>query len=501
MKQNLKPVGYNELVRRYKLDVLPHWKESYLSPKQVLKSFLEEGKIVDIYTPRYDPGESLESQLTFALKYDGINLEILSELFKSVASEEITGIIHSQPTGKYARIVWFLYEWLTGDVLPVDDLKQGNYIPVLNDGLYYTLSGKLVKKSKRHRIINNLLGTPAYCPFVRKTETLKIFEKMQLDKNARDIIGQYPGDILYRATQFLYTKETKSSFEIEKEYPGKRRTARFVELLRRAASSDVLSRDELVRLQKEIVDERFAMDDFRNFQNYIGQTISPTRETVHFIAPKPEDLHSMIEGWITCSKHMMQSEIDPVVTAAVVGFGFVFLHPFEDGNGRLHRYLIHQVLSSKRFTPEGFVFPISATMQKQLPKYDETLEKFSRELMKYVEYRLDEDGRMTVLNDTANYYRYPDMTFQAERLFEFVKDTIENELQAELEFLDIFEQSRRKIREIVDLPDRKLDNFVRLCIEGKGSISKRKRTQFDYLTEAEFEEMEKVVTNEIKRYK
>jgi hypothetical protein len=38
-------------------------------------------------------------------------------------------------------------------------------------------------------------------------------------------------------------------------------------------------------------------------------------------------------------------EVDPVVAAAILAFGFVYIHPFEDGNGRIHRYLIHHVLA------------------------------------------------------------------------------------------------------------------------------------------------------------
>lgn len=28
---------------------------------------------------------------------------------------------------------------------------------------------------------------------------------------------------------------------------------------------------------------------------------------------------------------------DPVAAVALIAFGFVYVHPFEDGNGRLHR--------------------------------------------------------------------------------------------------------------------------------------------------------------------
>jgi hypothetical protein len=171
----------------------------------------------------------------------------------------------------------------------------------------------------------------------------------------------------------------------------------------------------------------------------------------------------------------MKSEIDPVVTA--------------DGNGR-HRYLIHHVLSARNFTPRGLIFLVSATMLKQIIRYNETLENFSRELMKRVDYDINTEGELTVNNDTTKYYRYIDMSNQAERLYGFVRDAIDLELRVELEFLDIFERSRKKIREIVDLPDRRLDLFVRLCIEGKGSISRRKRNQFDYLSDDELIEME-----------
>lgn len=39
-----------------------------------------------------------------------------------------------------------------------------------------------------------------------------------------------------------------------------------------------------------------------------------------------------------------KSIYDPVL-AAGIAFGFVFIHPFEGGNGRIHRYLIHHVLA------------------------------------------------------------------------------------------------------------------------------------------------------------
>jgi Fic family protein len=57
---------------------------------------------------------------------------------------------------------------------------------------------------------------------------------------------------------------------------------------------------------------------------------------------------------------------DPVVAAAMLAFGFVYVHPFEDGNGRIHRYLI---LAKRGFNPPGMVFPVSATILDRIDDY------------------------------------------------------------------------------------------------------------------------------------
>ncbi|HIP51694.1 MAG TPA: hypothetical protein EYG94_06355 [Campylobacterales bacterium] len=31
----------------------------------------------------------------------------------------------------------------------------------------------------------------------------------------------------------------------------------------------------------------------------------------------------------------------------MIAFSFVYIHPLEDGNGRIHRYLIHHVLAER----------------------------------------------------------------------------------------------------------------------------------------------------------
>jgi hypothetical protein len=292
-------------------------------------------------------------------------------------------------------------------------------------------------------------------------------------------------------------KETKSSYEIEHLQPGPRRMARFVELLRRAGEAPCFSEEALVALQQAIVEERYASKGYREHQNYVGQNLGPGRELVHYIPPRPEDLPALMENWFTCCRLMMEGGIHPVVTATVAGFGFVFLHPFEDGNGRIHRFLIHHVLSASGFTPAGMIFPVSAIMLKRMPVYDAALASYSREIMQHLEHRMNDAGELQVMNATASFYRFPDMTQLAEQLFAFVRDTIEMEFTAEIEFLAAFDTARRLMRDVVDMPDRRMDLFIRQCLQGGGRLSRNKRRQFTELTDREVADLEAIVEKAI----
>lgn len=57
---------------------------------------------------------------------------------------------------------------------------------------------------RRQRIINNLIGTPNYCPLIRRTPTMMSYEQMELNTIATELVQSYPAELLYRAAQFLY---------------------------------------------------------------------------------------------------------------------------------------------------------------------------------------------------------------------------------------------------------------------------------------------------------
>ena len=487
-----RPAGYNSLIRTFQLDSIPNWHHSFVATGNSRRTDTTEGTIEETYPVTYWPGDTLGDHLEFALKYDGTNLAILANVFRAAPQAEIRDYILSKPRGKYARRIWFLYELLTGSGLSIDDLQTGGYIDLLDPGQYYTAAQS--RRVRRQRINDNLPGDERFCPAIRRTDTLRAFEEANLPARCRKIVAQYPPELLRRAMNYLYTKETKASFEIEHIEPTSTRAERFVSLLHLAEKEDFCAKARLIDLQNRIVDPRFRDTDYRDSQNYVGETVAWQKEKVHFAGPKPEDLVDLMEGLIASHERMGTGDVFAVIHATAIAYGFVFLHPFEDGNGRIHRFLIHNILVRRGFTPAGFIFPVSASMLQNMADYDASLEAFSKPLMALVEYALDDEGRMTVQNDTATWYKYIDMTPQAEALFRFIEQTIDTELIEELAFLANYDQTKKAIQAIVDMPDRQIDLFIRFCLQNDGRLSARKRTShFGMLSDDEIGQLEALV--------
>ena len=489
-----RPAGYDALIARFGLEVIPNCHQSRVLLRGPHRVVNHPDRVEEFFPASYWPGEAVLEHLEFALKYDGTNPALLTRIFRNVDEPEILAWLRAKPTGIYARRLWYWYEALTGRALPIPDLKQGNYIPLLDPEKYYTCRPGL--RIRRQRVEDNLPGTARFCPLVRRTPKLAAYEAADLSGRCRRVAAAYPAELLKRATAYLYTKETRSSFELERLTLSANRVERFVALLELACRDDFCEKDRLIELQNRIVDPRFAEEQVRRTQNYVGETVNWNRERIHYVPPAPGELPDLLAGWIAAHRRLQDSEISPVIHAAVVAWGFVFLHPFEDGNGRIHRFLIHNILARRGFTPQDLMFPVSAVLLREPTEYDASLEAFSRPLMRLIEYRLDELGRMTVLADAADWYRFIDMTPQAEALFGFVERTIDHELVSELSFLSSYEAARAGIRELVDLPDRLLDLFIRFCLQNQGRLSAAKRaSHFAFLTDDELVSLERAVAS------
>ena len=130
-------------------------------------------------------------------------------------------------------------------------------------------------------------------------------------------------------------------------------------------------------------------------------------------------------------------------------------------------------------------------------EYDRVLESFSKPLSELVEdYEINELGEMTINSETGDFYRYIDFTLIAEFLYQCVDRTVQTDLEDELNFLNRYDAIKRQIKEVVDMPDRRVDLFIRCVRQNNGSLSTRKRSSlFKMLTEEEVNQMENIIRN------
>lgn len=480
------PAGYAALIEAYGLVVpLP----------RTLSAIGERHRIVEqggwrILTPRHAPEATLEGHLTFALKYEGLDLAALKRLFLAVGPADIEALVRATPTGSYARRIWFLYEWLTGQQLDVPAAESGTYVPALDPEQQYATGGE---NSPRHRVRDNMPGTPQFCPLVFRTPALDAFAAMNLGARARAVVSKVPRDLLARTAAFLLLKDSKSSYVIEGERPPQDRIQRWGSAIGEAGKTQ-LDLDELLRLQRIVIgNERFVRLGLRQEGGFVGERDRDTQAPIpDHISACPEDLSALIQGMIDFDRSA-EASLDAIIAAAVLAFGFVYIHPFQDGNGRIHRYLIHYVLARREFNPPGIHFPVSAAFLDKINEYREALESYSRRLLPVIKWTPTPDGNVKVLNDTADFYRFFDATPHAEFLYGCVRQTIEQDLPEEAHFLEAFDRFRAGVEAIVDMPERTIDNLLGFLRQNGGRVSKRAREkEFAALTAEEIELIERL---------
>ena len=478
-------VGYGTLIDSLNLAVPMPERLSLVSSKN--RKY--QNKQWRVFPFRYLPEDTLYHQLVFAIKYEGIQLLFFKKLFEILPENEIIKIIEGEPTGQYTRKLWFLYEWLLNKQLNIQNLSRGNYVPLLDENLQYGAEGT---RSKRHRIINNLPGNRDFCPLIFKTEKLENYIQANLAHEKRKRLKDFHKDILQRASAFLLLKDSKASFTIEGESPKNKRAARWGKAIGEAGKNP-LSKEELLRLQQLVIEnKRFVKMGFRRQGGFIGEHDRTTGEPIlEHISARWQDLDQLITGLLKTNQTLNESDFDAVLAAAVIAFGFVFIHPFQDGNGRIHRYIIHHVLARKQFTQQGLIFPVSASILDHIDDYRHVLQKYAHPLLDFIDWKTTPDNNVEVTNETIDYYRYFDATPQAEFLFDCVYDTIQNIIPQEVKYLEKYDRFKRFIDDEFEMPDKMVATLVRFLEQNEGKLSKRAREkEFSGLTNAEVEEIE-----------
>ena len=163
------------------------------------------------------------------------------------------------------------------------------------------------------------------------------------------------------------------------------------------------------------------------------------------------------------------------MSAACVAFGFVFVHPFEDGNGRVHRWLLHHVLVRRGFNQPGVNFPVSAVFLERIDAYRATLEHFSRPRLMLMEWETTPNLNVRIRNETGDLFRFFDATRQAEFPGASVQETVRTMSPREIDYLRRYDQAKRRIQIFLEMPDHRFDLVLGFLRQNSGRFSKRAR--------------------------
>jgi Fic family protein len=492
LPKSTQAVGYTWLLEHLQLD-LPLRELSCISNIRLDTQKEQNGKWT-IFDAQVKVEDTISGHLEFSLKHENIDLLLLKSILNTSPMEEILEHININPKAILKKKIWFFYEFLLQKDLPIDDLPAGKYDDLINSENYFVKNIPI--KFKRHKINYNLLGTYKFCPIIRKTEKLKDYIGKNLSLKTSELIGNIPTRIIRRAASFLLLSDSKASFEIEGERVPKNSIERWGKVINEAGKKE-LSLKEIERLHALLFqDARFNKIGLRDEGVFLGDHDRNGEPIPAFIGAKSEDLETLINSWMKVNKHLSEDKIDPVLQATVLAFSFVYIHPLQDGNGRLHRYLLHHVLGEREFYPKGMIFPISNMILDEITTYKDILEQHSSPLMESIKWEPTDKGNVNVLNETIDLYQFFDCTRACEFIYSCVEKTIEETLPEELNYLESFDNSYEEISQFIEMPDNQIKQIITFILQNKGILSKNKKEKyFDLMENDEVEKIQEIIKN------
>lgn len=475
-------IGYARLIDRFQLLVRPLRRPAMIGTA-VNRRVVAEDRIL------FPSGVAIEDtpvgHLEFGLRHEGVNLEVIEAAFAHIEPHELLARLRQTPNGEPIRRLCFLWEWLTGQGLDAGASPTGNYVDLFPTDTYVTAPKP--RRMGKYRVRDNALGTADFCPIVKLDALPSQPGLAELLAEAKHSLEATHASGLYdRALQYLYLSETRGSFGIERETPSAGKQERFVELLRHAGTAARIDEAWLVQLQNVIVRDAYSREaGYRTRQNWLEDATG----RVTFFPPPAEELRRIMAGWETFVDDAERCP-DHLVKAACAAFGLVYLHPFMDGNGRLHRFLIHHVLARSGLLGQGLTIPVSAVMLKHIPDYHAVLSGFSRPVTGLWDYRRGDIDPVILRSPGGRPYRF----FEADREVAFLHDMIRlavrEEIPHELAWLRGYDTAFASLDAELDLPGKDLSALIRM-IHGNGDkLSQHRRKQYAHLPDTVLDRVE-----------
>lgn len=465
--------GYGFLQRTLSLPVFPVDPPAQIAPVQrILQAADGSIQVPRSVAPASD--HPLDHVL-FALKHEGLNLQVLSEALPRIPAAEIRARFIEKPSSAYIRQACFLWEAFTKETLEDLPAVSGSYSDLFDPARYVTGA------SERHpkwRVAFNGLGSLQYCPIVRRTQDVEQLLSKRILERTQGFLDSIGLEAAERAMGWAYLSETESSFAIERETPGTNKKAAFVALLQQAHNARPLTETYLSDLQSATITNPFDRAAcFRHEQNWLRQGGLRGAAGISYVPPTPESLGRLMPDFLEMA-NALPRQVDPLVAAAVSSFGFVFLHPFMDGNGRLSRFLFHDALCRSGELQDGMVLPVSIAMKRHEMAYLKALKSFSTPARALWSVSwIDEDQFTFDFKGSEAIYRFWDATPCVEFGLRMAEEALAVDLVQEVEFLAKFDLIRRALDEQFDLRSNDQHLLILSALQNNGIISKHRRKQ------------------------
>lgn len=427
---------------------------------------------------RQAPDATLLQHALFALKHEGVRLDLLVSALRRIPPAELVAWVQATPNSMYGRKLGHLWERLHQQRLPNlgDPGVASAYMPLFDPAHYFVGPAQ---RDARWRIEFNGLGDLRFCPVVRKTPALMALIEKDILGQAQAFAQSVGQAMLERALNWAYLSETEGSFAIEGEAPSADKATRFAALLRRAHEQRPLTEDLLVELQNATISNPFDQAvQFRTEQNRLQRDV-PGAAGVTYVPPEPELAVELMDGLMRLA-NQPPATLDPLVHAAVVSFAFVFIHPFMDGNGRLSRFLIHHCLGQSGRLPPQFLLPISVAMKKHEGEYLQALTTFSKPARQLcqVTWAGDEHYTYDWVPDADTWFRHMDLTEAVGFTLAMAEASLDTHMRQEVEFLGLFDRVQRHINERHDLRGSDLATLIVTIFQNGGILSNNRRKRY-----------------------
>lgn len=481
----MKPVGYAHLIDAGKLNVLPLARPAFVSGS-VNRRVESDTRV--LFPGGVSVDDTLSGHLEFALRHEGVNLEVIDAVFEHLSPADLIARLQARPTGEHIRRACFLWEWLTGKDLNAGVAVKAGYVDLFPEDIYYTAAQPV--HARKFRVRNNALGTPDFCPIVRRAAIPQAPSLPALLQQAQRTLDAVDDPVLYRrALAYLTLSETRGSYAIESETPSADKQERFVQLLKHAGEPGKVSEESLVKLQNVIVRNAYSREaSYRTRQNWLEDSAG----RVSFFPAPIEDLRRVMHGWEAFINDETRCT-DVLVKAACAAFGFVYLHPFLDGNGRLHRFLIQHVLARSGLMGPETVIPVSAVIERNIPAYHKVLTGFSRPLTTLWNYRRGDTEPFILRAPGSRSYRFFEADREVAFLHAVIMQAVQDEIPREIAWLQGYDLAFSTLDRELDLPQKDLSILIRMVRSNNGALSVHRRKQYSHLPEAVLKRIEEVV--------